>query len=143
MQVSHHNPTPRSKYQLTTLCKVLPHAGAGAGAGQAVEDAWVLGRVLSEYVGKTRPKTLTTLEACAKLYQDVRLPRAQRVQSTSRSSGAIYDMKSPELKNKDFEECVPIVADTLKDRMKFIWEADLDKAYEDARAAVGSVDGVS
>ena len=116
---------------------MLPHAGAGA--GQAVEDGWVLGRVLSEYVSKSTPSRLPNLDACAALYQSVRLPRAQKVQATSRNSGPLYDMKSPELVDKDFETCVPIVADKLRDRMKFIWEAELDKAYEDVRASVGAV----
>ena len=121
---------------------MLPHAGAGA--GQAVEDGWVLGRVLSEYVGKERSKALPDLEACARLYQSVRLPRAQKVQATSRKSGPLYDMQSPELIDKEFEECVPILAETLVDRMKFIWEAELDKAYEETRASLGVVsNGVS
>lgn len=116
---------------------MLPHAGAGA--GQAVEDGWILGRILSEYVGKARSKALPTLQARTTLYQKVRLPRAQKVQATSRASGPLYGMKSPSLIDKAFDECVPIVADTLRDRMKFIWEAELDKAYEDARASFETV----
>ena len=113
---------------------MLPHAGAGA--GQAVEDGWVLGRVLSEYIGKGKSKALPNLEACAQLYQNIRLPRAQKVQATSRNSGPLYDMQTPELVDKDVEQCVPIIADTLKDRMKFIWEAELDKAYDEARESL-------
>lgn len=119
---------------LTNACKVLPHAGAGA--GQAVEDGWILGRVLGEYVGKQSLDILPTLDACADLYQNLRLPRAQKVQATSRKSGPLYDMQLPELIDKDVEECVPIMANTLQEKMKFIWEADLDRAYEDVKEAL-------
>lgn len=115
---------------------VLPHAGAGA--GQAVEDGWVLGRTLSEYLGESDLENLGSLEACAAFYQKVRLPRAQKVQATSRTNGPTYDMQSPSMKDKDYESCVPIIANTLKDRMNFIWEAELDKAYDDAKAATAA-----
>jgi len=108
----------------------------GAGAGQAIEDGWVLGRTLGEYVHSTDTKRLGTLQQCAKHYQKVRLPRAQKVQNQSRGSGALYDMQTEEMLPLGYEECIPIMAEKIKDRMKFIWTADLDKIYDDAKEDV-------
>jgi len=116
----------------------------GAGAGQAIEDGWVLGRTLGEYVHGTDSKRLGTLEQCAKHYQKVRLPRAQKVQNQSRESGALYDMQTEEMLPLDYEECIPILADKIKDRMKFIWTVELDQVYDKAKEDVdGTTNGAS
>ncbi|PIL31454.1 hypothetical protein GSI_06155 [Ganoderma sinense ZZ0214-1] len=65
---------------------MLPHLGAGA--GQGVEDAYVLARLLSH------PEThLGNLEAVLDTYTRIRRPRAQMVWDGSRTAGASYDMQ--------------------------------------------------
>ena len=103
------------------------------GAGQAMEDGWVLGRALSEHLSGVSNGHFDTLESTAQLYQNVRLPRAQKTQVTSRAAGNTYEMQSEEMLDKTFEDCIPIIAEQTRERMKFVWEEDLDAAYEKIR----------
>ncbi|KAH9811175.1 FAD binding domain [Teratosphaeria destructans] len=110
---------------------MLPHLGAGA--GQAVEDAWVLGRALQDFLAGAKNEHFASLEKTMQLYQDVRLPRAQKVQRTSRLAGDTYEFQAEDMKDKTLEECIPIMAERTRERMKWVWEEDLDAAYEKAR----------
>ncbi|KAG2126583.1 hypothetical protein DEU56DRAFT_959331 [Suillus clintonianus] len=83
---------------LTTCNKVVligdashamrPHLGAGA--GQAIEDAFVLGRLLAHPL-----TTLDKVPTALKVYQNVRLPFAQSVARESERTGYMYDFFSP------------------------------------------------
>jgi len=42
-------------------------------------------------------------------------------------------LNAPELKGLTYEECVPKVANILKDRMSWIWSEDIDQDYEKAK----------
>ncbi|KAF2226438.1 hypothetical protein BDZ85DRAFT_305525 [Elsinoe ampelina] len=110
---------------------MLPHMGAGA--GQAIEDGWILGRALGELVNGTDKSQLQDLESCAAFYQKVRLPRAQKVQEKSRDTGNAYDMYTEQMRDKDFEECIPLMAEKMSSQMKFVWEAELDQIYDQAK----------
>ena len=110
---------------------MLPHLGAGA--GQAMEDGWVLGRALSEHLAGSQNSHFASLESTAQLYQTVRLPRAQKTQATSRAAGNTYEMQTEDMMDKSFEECVPMIAERTRERMKWVWEEDLDAAYENVR----------
>jgi len=112
---------------------MLPHLGAGA--GQALEDGWALGRTLGEHLRGSGPKLLETLEGCAAHYQAVRKPRAQKVQRTSRIAGNTYEMQAEDMLDKSYEECLPIMAERTASRMKFVWEEDLDEAYDKVKNA--------
>lgn len=111
---------------------MLPHLGAGA--GQAMEDGWLLGRALSEHLSGSENKHFASLESTADLYQTVRLPRAQKTQATSRAAGNTYEMQTEDMLDKSFEECIPMIAERTRERMKWVWEEDLDAAYEKARS---------
>lgn len=112
---------------------MLPHLGAGA--GQSLEDSWVLGRALSELLSSSSSSSghFASLEATAKLYQTVRLPRAQKTQATSRAAGNTYELQTDEMIDKSLEECLPILAERTRERMKWVWEEDVDAAYEKVR----------
>lgn len=113
---------------------MLPHLGAGA--GQSLEDGWVLGRALGDYLSSQKHPSsshFASLEATASLYQSVRLPRAQKTQATSRAAGDTYEMQAPDMLDKSFEECCEMIAERTRERMKWVWEEDLDKAYEKFR----------
>ncbi|KAI6867030.1 hypothetical protein KC338_g4562 [Hortaea werneckii] len=107
---------------------MLPHLGAGA--GQAMESGWILGRALSEHLSGTTHASFTSLERSAQLYQDVRLPRAQKAQRTSRAAGDTYEMQAEDMLDKSYEECIPMMAGRTRERMKWVWEEDLDAAYK-------------
>ncbi|KAG1873030.1 hypothetical protein DFJ58DRAFT_722202 [Suillus subalutaceus] len=60
----------------------------GAGAGQAIEDAFVLGRLLAHPL-----TTLDNVPVALKAYQDVRLPFTQFVARGSGLTGKMYDFR--------------------------------------------------
>ncbi|OCH96428.1 FAD/NAD(P)-binding domain-containing protein [Obba rivulosa] len=63
---------------------MLPHLGAGA--GQGLEDAWALARLLSH------PQTnASNIESVLESYNRIRLPRSQMVWKGSERAGEIYD----------------------------------------------------
>ncbi|KAK4188708.1 salicylate hydroxylase [Podospora australis] len=119
---------------------MVPHQSAGA--GQAMEDGYIIAKALAEHLDrrKTGQKTVK-LSQWMDLYQKVRMPRAQKVQETSRGAGLLYQMQAPQMEGKTFDECVPILAETVKNRLKWIFTEDLDVAYEKERIeTVGSLD---
>ena len=122
---------------------MLPHLGAGA--GQSLEDGWVLGRATSEYLTTSSSSHFESLQSTAQLYQSVRLPRAQKTQRTSRAAGDTYELQTEDMKDISFEECLPLIAERTRERMKWVWEEDLDAAYEKLRDGKdeSAVNGVS
>jgi 2-polyprenyl-6-methoxyphenol hydroxylase-like FAD-dependent oxidoreductase len=55
----------------------------GAGAGQAIEDGYILGRALSSYLQTRQHRDSASLGRWMGLYQAFRLPRAQKSQETA------------------------------------------------------------
>ena len=102
----------------------------GAGAGQAIEDGYILGRALQNYFESSSPKG--TLESWAQLYQGVRLPRAQKVQRGSRDAVEIYQAQADIMKDLPFDQCVPEIHKRVINRMKWIWTDDIDAEYDQA-----------
>ncbi|KAE9379813.1 FAD/NAD(P)-binding domain-containing protein [Stipitochalara longipes BDJ] len=107
---------------------MLPYQ-VGAGAGQAIEDGYILGRALQDFF-----RTPGDIKQWLHLYQAVRLPRAQKVQETTREAGDIYEMQSPDMKGLSFEDCMPLVKSRIEGRMKWIWTDNIDAAYDAAKA---------
>lgn len=114
---------------------MVPHQGAGG--GQAVEDGYILGRALSDYFSnQTLPRSSADkghLGKWMKLYQDVRLPRAQKVAKTSVTAGQVYEMEADFLLGKSYEDCLPLVREDLLNRMKWVWDDDVDDLYDKMR----------
>ncbi|KAI9061735.1 FAD/NAD-P-binding domain-containing protein [Trametes sanguinea] len=67
---------------------MTPHQGAGA--GQAIEDAYILAEVLGH-----PGTTLSTLSQALAAYEAVRLPMANHVLQGSRESGNMYEFNGP------------------------------------------------
>lgn len=100
-----------------------------------MEDGWVLGRAISDYLS-SEPKSnahFDSLSSTAELYQAVRLPRAQKVQVTSRAAGNTYELQADGMLGKSFDECAQLMVERTRERMKMVWEEDLDAAYEKER----------
>lgn len=110
---------------------MCPHQGAGA--GQAVEDGYILGRVLQDYLRSLDTPNEISLHDSLQIYQSVRQPRAVKVQATSRQAGELYELQVKEVAGLSYDESLPVVKSMLEDRMKWIWNDDIDKAYEDAQ----------
>lgn len=113
---------------------MVPHQSAGA--GQGIEDGYIISRSLAEHLDRwpSGNGKSTDLEKWMHLYQRVRLPRASKVQQTSRDSGLLYHLRAPAMQGKTDEECMDILAKTVKERMKWILGEDLDVLYEKERA---------
>jgi salicylate hydroxylase len=102
----------------------------GAGAGQAIEDGYILGRALQDYLRSSSGDLSGWMHA----YQTLRLPRAQRAQRTSREAGEVYELQGDGLTSKTFDECMPELRNRLKDRMNWVWAEDIDAMYEKTAA---------
>lgn len=138
-RINDHEPVPQWTFLdgrvvlLGDACHATtPHQGAGA--GQAIEDGYILSRALADWLSGGRK---TPLKDWMELYQRIRLPRAQKVVTTSREAGALYEFESPDLIDLPYDEAVPIVAEKLKSRMKWIWAEDLDAVYDKQRQEAG------
>lgn len=105
----------------------------GSGAGHAIEDANVLGLAIRDYLSNPT----ASLSTYTSLYQSVRLPRAQKAQITSRQAGDVYEMQGPDFEGLSWEECIPIAAEKLRDRMAWVWSGDIDKDYNAAKLREG------
>ena len=102
-----------------------PHQGAGA--GMALEDAYVL----SSLVGAVRCSS--GLEGAFRAFDRVRRPRTQRLVRTSREAGRLYDL---ELEGVGGD--VGRLRGDIGGRMGWIWEGDL---VGDLEVAMGLLRG--
>lgn len=95
-----------------------PHQGAGA--GMCVEDALILSILLKEVRG------VEDFERAFKAYDEVRRPRSQKNVATSKEAGMLYDF---ELEGDDLDKIEP----NFINRMRWIWDVDLDEEIDRAR----------
>ena len=100
---------------------MLPHQGAGA--GQGLEDAYLLAQLFSYAEINTQ-----NVKAVSKVYEDSRLERAVQVQFTSRESGEIYELYSEKYPN--FEK----IGQHLTHRFDWLWEHALEQDAQNALA---------
>ena len=100
----------------------LPHQGAGA--GQAIEDAFVLAEVLAA----KNVRTKADVPRAFKAYDAIRRPRSQKVVSTSRVAGKNYKMQGAPGK-----DLVKLRLDALT-RFNWIWYEDMEVQAERAVA---------
>jgi salicylate hydroxylase len=119
-----HPPAPT--YYKGRLCLLgdaahasTPHQGAGA--GQAVEDAFILSNLLGQITG------VADVEKAFQAYDSVRRLRSQRVVTTSREAGRLYEMEDEEA-GSDLDRAQA----KLLARYAWIWEIDLDAHLEEA-----------
>lgn len=104
---------------------MLPHQGAGA--GQGLEDAWLLARLLAD------PKVLEKRpQAVLDAYDAVRRPRACRVQRTSWEAGELYEFRDPAVL-EDKERLGKVLAE----RFDWLWNHDMQEDLQQAREQLG------
>lgn len=102
---------------------MLPHQGAGA--GQGLEDALILAKLL-----ENSDLTSESIKLVSEIYEQVRLDRAVKVQNTSRESGEIYELYSS--KYSDFES----VGQHLAHRFDWLWQHSLENDIRTAQAGL-------
>ncbi len=98
-----------------------PHQGAGA--GMAIEDAAVLS-VLLGHIKRTDPAVLSAL---FEAYDQTRRPRSQKLVTTSRDAGLLYDFQKQGILDDPRK-----LKEDIEQRFKWIWEIDMDKHCADA-----------
>src|SRR3990167_3015101 len=104
---------------------MLPHQGAGA--GQGLEDAYFLARLL----GDTRTDAGNLAELLED-YDNLRRPRACRVQRTSLETGELYELRDPIVGANE-----QLLGEVLATRFDWLWNHDLDADLTEARARLG------
>jgi salicylate hydroxylase len=100
-----------------------PHQGAGA--GQALEDALILSRLLQAC--ESKESVTKALEA----YDEVRRPRSQKVCTTSRYTGDLLDLQDEQIW-RDGELDLNELFTILDQSPRYIWEEDLSVQIEKA-----------
>ena len=129
--ITHHPDTPTYYKSLICMLGDVAHASGphqGAGAGQCLEDALVLSRVLgklyhsipSAILSAPCPVRTKTIKAAFQAYEEVRRPRAQRQVLTSHECGDIYT-----LTGHAAGDDIPGVVAQLHGRFDWIWLHDL------------------
>lgn len=101
-----------------------PHQGAGA--GQAIEDAFVLSNLLGQV------KSVDEIEKAFHAYDAVRRPRSQKVVKTSRDAAAIYEFED-EILGTDLDK----IRRRLMERYDWIWDEDLPTQLKTAQDIMG------
>lgn len=76
---------------------MTPHMGSGA--GQAIEDAYILASLLAH-----PSTTRKTLHEALKVYEAIRLPHGLMVQRLSRLNGKIFEFIDPRFEDLDQDE---------------------------------------
>jgi salicylate hydroxylase len=101
-----------------------PHQGAGA--GQALEDAFIM----SVLLGDDKTRSTADISTAFRAYDAIRRPRSQKVVATSRAAGVTYAMQGPA------KDDVNKIGDELMQRYKWIWDEDMNVQAEQAREAL-------
>ncbi|KAI1260714.1 salicylate hydroxylase [Xylariaceae sp. FL1019] len=115
-----------STYPKGRICIVGDAAHAmtpwqGAGAGLAIEDAMILGALLSQV------KSADDILKAFKAFDAVRRPRCQRIIDSSRETGQIMCGRHPEVSLNTRE-----MKEALEDKWEFILGLDMDLHQQDA-----------
>jgi salicylate hydroxylase len=96
-----------------------PHQGAGA--GMALEDAYLLSSLLGQV------QSADEIEDAFRVYDVTRRPRTLRLVTTSRKGGETYD-----LENKDVGHDEQKLKRDLEERQRWIWNHDLESDMAEA-----------
>lgn len=109
---------------------MLPHQGAGA--GQGLEDAWLLARLLGD------PRVLdSNPQNVLQVYDEIRRPRACRVQRTSWEAGELYEFRDPKVEDQE-----SLLSTTLASRFDWLWNHDMQSDLAQARTRLGWAEAV-
>ncbi|KAH6661895.1 putative salicylate hydroxylase [Halenospora varia] len=123
----HHPDTPTYINGRVCLLGDCAHASSpsqAAGAGQGLEDALILSRILGLV------KDTNQLDAALQVYDSIRRPRAQSVVRESRDVGQAYFLTHP-----DFGHDLQKIADEANKRLPLIWWYDLEGDVKKAEVA--------
>ena len=122
-----HPPAPTYYGTRPRICLVgdaahatTPHQGSGAGMG--IEDCYILGNLIGQ------ANSVEDLNKAFKAYDEVRRPRTQKLVTTSREAGRLWDFEL-----EGHEDDVDALQRNMENRMQWIWNHDLRADLERAR----------
>ena len=121
-----HSPAPSYYADHVAIMGDAAHASTpfqGAGAGQCLEDAFILSSLLAD----AQIQSAADIPKAFKAYDAIRRPRSQKVVTTSRTAGEIFFHAGPD--GDDYEK----IRQNLLQRMKWIWDEDMNKQLEKAQ----------
>ena len=95
-----------------------PHKGSGA--GMAIEDAYILGNLISEALAGEGVDARKAIPAVFKLFDATRRERTLRLVEDSRETGQLYDLEHPEFGTDKAK-----IRETLLKRMDWVWTHDV------------------
>lgn len=95
-----------------------PHKGSGA--GMAIEDAYILGHLVTLALSGDNVDVGKAIPAAFRVYDATRRPRTQRLVEDSRETGQLYDLEHP-----DFGTEKDKIRETLLTRMDWVWKHDV------------------
>ncbi|KAG8157131.1 hypothetical protein KVR01_013121 [Diaporthe batatas] len=102
-----------------------PHKGSGA--GMAIEDALVMGQLVSEALSGEDVDAGRAIPAAFRVFDATRRERTLRLVEDSRETGQLYDLEHPEF-GTDKDK----LRETLLKRMDWVWERDMDAEVTDS-----------
>lgn len=98
---------------MLTPVRITPYQGQGA--GQATEDALVLGNLFAHV------RTAADIPFALAAYDQVRRPRKQRMATTSLDTGRLLTFKDPAVGDD-----LDLIRSMMETRMHWIWNRDLE-----------------
>lgn len=126
-----HPPAPTYYKGRLVLLGDAAHASTphqGAGAGQAIEDAFVLSNLLGDC------KEVGDIEGAFRAYDEIRRPRSQKVVKTSREAAELYEFENEDDVGGDGVDVnIESMKKKLVERCKWIWNEDLGAQLDSAR----------
>lgn len=104
----------------------------GSGAGQSMEDAYVLGALLKHPLVNRQ-----TVATALKVYEQVRLPHANHVMRVSRENGRLWDFTDEYQElfkgvNRESGELIKRVVDLGAKKWEWAWTTDVDDDKNEA-----------
>ncbi|KIK05653.1 hypothetical protein K443DRAFT_334762 [Laccaria amethystina LaAM-08-1] len=98
-----------------------------SGAGQAIEDAFVLATLLGH-----RLTRLGNVHQALSIYDSVRRPIATEVAHRSLVNGRLFGLQHPDLDADMEPERLPEIGEAIKDNWKWTWSTTIDSSVNDA-----------
>ncbi|TFK66167.1 FAD/NAD(P)-binding domain-containing protein [Pluteus cervinus] len=98
-----------------------------SGAGQAIEDAYILATLLGHSL-----TTRDNLDQVLEIYDMIRRPMATEVQERSLLNGRYFGLQLPGLDSKKEVECLHEIGDAIKYNWEWAWSTTIDPYVQDA-----------
>ncbi|KAF8072155.1 hypothetical protein FPV67DRAFT_1748853 [Lyophyllum atratum] len=98
-----------------------------SGAGQAIEDAFILATLLGHHL-----TTLESVPSALAIYDQIRRPVAMEVAQRSLINGRLFGLQLPGVPLDNDPERLPELGDAIKENWKWTWSTTLDADVKQA-----------